>query len=305
MIKKVGMIVRYNVLGYLIGEGFRNVLKNKKSTIASLMIMCATMFVFGIFFLIGENVQGVMKQVEEQQAMQVFINPDATEQQVTELGIKIRNVPYVNQAEHVTKEDAFNTMKAWLKDRQGVLAGYAKSNPFKASYVVTLTDLTKMGEVEQTIKTFDNVASITLRDDTINKLLDLANGVRTVSAVILVLLILISIFIIANTIKLTVHARRKEISIMKYVGATNGFIRWPFMVEGIVIGVVSALLSVSLLGLSYNYVVGQTVGFVEEIKISLLQFSDTFNVLILIYLILGIGIGTIGSAISMRKYLEV
>jgi len=299
------MIVRYNVLGYLIGEGFRNVLKNKKSTIASLMIMCATMFVFGIFFLIGENVQGVMKQVEEQQAMQVFINPDATEQQVTELGIKIRNVPYVNQAEHVTKEDAFNTMKAWLKDRQGVLAGYAKSNPFKASYVVTLTDLTKMGEVEQTIKTFDNVASITLRDDTINKLLDLANGVRTVSAVILVLLILISIFIIANTIKLTVHARRKEISIMKYVGATNGFIRWPFMVEGIVIGVVSALLSVSLLGLSYNYVVGQTVGFVEEIKISLLQFSDTFNVLILIYLILGIGIGTIGSAISMRKYLEV
>ncbi len=297
--------MRYNVLGYLIGEGFRNVLKNKKSTIASLMIMCATMFVFGIFFLIGENVQGVMKQVEEQQAMQVFINPDATEQQVTELGIKIRNVPYVNQAEHVTKEDAFNTMKAWLKDRQGVLAGYAKSNPFKASYVVTLTDLTKMGEVEQTIKTFDNVASITLRDDTINKLLDLANGVRTVSAVILVLLILISIFIIANTIKLTVHARRKEISIMKYVGATNGFIRWPFMVEGIVIGVVSALLSVSLLGLSYNYVVGQTVGFVEEIKISLLQFSDTFNVLILIYLILGIGIGTIGSAISMRKYLEV
>ena len=248
--------MRYNVLGYLIGEGFRNVLKNKKSTIASLMIMCATMFVFGIFFLIGENVQGVMKQVEEQQAMQVFINPDATEQQVTELGIKIRNVPYVNQAEHVTKEDAFNTMKAWLKDRQGVLAGYAKSNPFKASYVVTLTDLTKMGEVEQTIKTFDNVASITLRDDTINKLLDLANGVRTVSAVILVLLILISIFIIANTIKLTVHARRKEISIMKYVGATNGFIRWPFMVEGIVIGVVSALLSVSLLGLSYNYVVG-------------------------------------------------
>lgn len=297
--------MRYNVLGYLIGEGFRNVFKNKKSTIASLMIMCATMFVFGIFFLIGENVQGVMKQVEEQQAMQVFINPDATEQEVTELGIKIRNVPYVNQAEHVTKEDAFNTMKAWLKDRQGVLAGYAKSNPFKASYVVTLTDLSKMSEVEQTINTFDNVASITLRDDTINKLLDLANGIRTVSAVILVLLILISIFIIANTIKLTVHARRKEISIMKYVGATNGFIRWPFMVEGIVIGVVSALLSVSLLGLSYNYVVGQTVGFVEEIKISLLQFSDTFSVLILIYLILGIGIGTIGSAISMRKYLEV
>lgn len=297
--------MRYNVLGYLIGEGFRNVFKNKKSTAASLMIMCATMFVFGIFFLIGENVQAVMKQVEEQQAMQVFISPDATEQEITELGNKIRVIDYVNNTEYRTKEDALNTMKSWLKDKQNVLNGYAKNNPFKASYVVTLTDLTKIKDVESQIMTFDNVESITLRDDTINKLLDIANGVKTASAVILVLLVFISIFIISNTIKLTVHARRKEISIMKYVGATNGFIRWPFMVEGIIIGVVAALLSVFLLGVSYNYVTGQAAGTVETINISLLQFSDTFNILILTYLILGIGIGTIGSAISMRKYLEV
>ena len=297
--------MRYNVLGYLIGEGFRNVFKNKKSTAASLMIMCATMFVFGIFFLIGENVQAIMKQVEEQQAMQVFISPDATEQEITELGNKIRALDYVNNTDYRTKEDALNTMKSWLKDKQNVLDGYAKNNPFKASYVVTLTDLTKIEEVESQIMTFDNVESITLRDDTINKLLDIANGVRTASAVILVLLVLISIFIISNTIKLTVHARRKEISIMKYVGATNGFIRWPFMVEGIIIGVVAALLSVFLLGVAYNYVTGQASGTVETINISLLQFSDTFNILILTYLILGIGIGTIGSAISMRKYLEV
>lgn len=297
--------MRYNILGYLIGEGFRNVFKNKKSTIASLMIMCATMFVFGIFFLIGENVQAVMKQVEEQQAMQVFIEPDATEQEITELGNKIKELQYVNQAEYRTKEDALNTMKSWLKDKQNVLEGYAKSNPFKASYIVTLTDLTKISEVESEVMTFDNVVSITLRDDTINKLLDIANGIRTASAVILVLLVLISIFIISNTIKLTVHARRKEISIMKYVGATNGFIRWPFMVEGIIIGVVAALLSVFLLGVAYNYVTGQAAGTVETINISLLQFSDTFNALILTYLVLGIGIGTIGSAISMRKYLEV
>lgn len=301
----MGIIVRYNILGYLIGEGFRNVFKNKKSTIASLMIMCATMFVFGIFFLIGENVQAVMKQVEEQQAMQVFIEPDATEQEITELGNKIKELQYVNQAEYRTKEDALNTMKSWLKDKQNVLEGYAKSNPFKASYIVTLTDLTKISEVESEVMTFDNVVSITLRDDTINKLLDIANGIRTASAVILVLLVLISIFIISNTIKLTVHARRKEISIMKYVGATNGFIRWPFMVEGIIIGVVAALLSVFLLGVAYNYVTGQAAGTVETINISLLQFSDTFNALILTYLVLGIGIGTIGSAISMRKYLEV
>ena len=297
--------MKYSVLGYLIGEGFRNVLKNKKSTIASLMIMCATMFVFGIFFLIGENVQGVMKKVEEQQAMQVFINPDATEQEIADMGNKIRSLQYVNQAEYVTKEDALNTVKSWFKDRQELIEPYTKNNPFKASYVVTLTDLTKINEVYSQVKDLDNIASVRLRDDTINKLIDIANGVRTVSAVILILLILISVFIISNTIKLTVHARRKEISIMKYVGATNGFIRWPFMVEGIIIGVTAALLSVFFLGIAYNYVIGQTVGMVEKIQISLLQFSETFNILIIIYLVLGIGIGTIGSAISMRKYLEV
>ena len=297
--------MKYSVLGYLIGEGFRNVLKNKKSTAASLMIMCATMFVFGIFFLIGQNVQNVIKQVEEQQAMQVFIKPDATEQEITDLGTKIREIEYVNKAEYVTKEDALNTVKTWLKDSQGLLEPYAKNNPFKASYVVTLTDLSKIQEVESKIAILEQVNNITVRNETINRLLDIANGVKTVSAVILVLLIFISIFIIANTIKLTVHARRKEISIMKYVGATNGFIRWPFMVEGIIIGVVSAMFSVLVLGIAYNYITGRAAGMAQTIQINLLQFSDTFSLLILIYLVLGIGIGTIGSAISMKKYLEV
>ena len=297
--------MKYSVLGYLIGEGFRNVLKNKKSTAASLMIMCATMFVFGIFFLIGQNVQNVIKQVEEQQAMQVFIKPDATEQEITDLGTKIREIEYVNKAEYVTKEDALNTVKTWLKDSQGLLEPYAKNNPFKASYVVTLRDLSKIQEVESKIAILEQVNNITVRNETINRLLDIANGVKTVSAVILVLLIFISIFFIANTIKLTVHARRKEISIMKYVGATNGFIRWPFMVEGIIIGVVSAMFSVLVLGLAYNYITGRAAGMAQTIQINLLQFSDTFSLLILIYLVLGIGIGTIGSAISMKKYLEV
>ena len=108
--------MKYSIFGYLIGEGLRNVFKNKKSTAASLVIMCATMFIFGIFFLIGENVQDVMKQVEEQQAMQVFINPDATEQEITELGNKINALEYVNKTEYITKEEALNEMKSRLKD---------------------------------------------------------------------------------------------------------------------------------------------------------------------------------------------
>lgn len=307
MIKKVGIIVKYNVLSYLIGEGFKNVLKNKKSTGASLMIMCATMIIFGVFFMIGENINHIMNELEMQQGMQVFIIDEATEKQVSELGEKIRALNGVNQVEFVSKEDALNQMKEKVGDKQFLLSGYEENNPFPASYVVTLTDLKESSNVQNEINKFENVKSIQSRGDTINALLNIANLVRIISGAILILLVIISIFIIANTIKLTVHARRREISIMKYVGATNSFIRWPFIVEGILIGVISALISIMLLGIAYNLVTDKIVAsaVTNVININLLTFSDMFTLIIVVYLVLGIGIGTLGSVISMRKYLDV
>ena len=121
------------------------------------------------------------------------------------------------------------------------------------------------------------------------------------------MLIAISTSIIANTIKLTVHARRKEISIMKYVGATNSFIRWPFLVEGIIIGIMAGLISVGLIGVTYTYIANQMSGtaFMQMIQWQLLKFSDMFKLILMVYLGLGIGIGAVGSGISMRKYLDV
>ena len=300
--------MKYSIFGYLIGEGFRNFFKNKKSTAASIIIMCATMFIFGIFFLIGENVNYIIEQVQSEQAMQVFIDLDATEEEETELGNKIKSTQYVNTVQYVSQEQALNDMREWLGESASVLDAYSgEENPFKASYVITLTDLSKNEEVEQQISTYDNVASVTVGNDTINRLVDIANGIRTATGVILVLLILISIFIIANTIKLTVHARRKEISIMKYVGATNGFIRWPFMVEGIIIGIISALISVVILGFTYNFIAEKMVsgGMVSTLGLNLLTYSDMLSMLLIVYIIMGMGIGAIGSAISMKKYLEV
>ncbi len=300
--------MRYNVLSYLIGEGFRNFFKNKKSTGASLMIMCATMMIFGLFFLIGENVNYMVKEIEAEQGMQVFMVKDATEEQIKKLGDQIKELDYVAKTEFVSKEQAYNIVKEKYGDYGRFLEGYTiEKNPFKVSYVVTLTDLSKSEEVRAQIEKLDNVNNIEMRDKTINALVGIANGIRWISAGILVLLIVISIFIIANTIKLTVHARRKEISIMKYVGATNGFIRWPFIVEGILIGIVSAMISILILGVSYNFIVGKIMesSVTSMINITLLQFSDIFGLVVAVYLGLGIGIGCIGSAISMRKYLKV
>lgn len=301
------MIVKYNILNYLIGEGFRNVFKNKRSTGASLMIMCATMLIFGVFFTLGKNINSVMKQIETQQGMEAFIKEGTFEEDVKALEGKIKELDGVNKVTFVSKEDALNKMKEKLKDKQTLLNGYEENNPFPASYIVTLTTLEKSSSVQESIKSFDAVESITTRDDTINALIKITNGIRIVSGIILVLLIFVSIFIISNTIKLTVYSRRKEISIMKYVGATNRFIRWPFIVEGIVIGVIAVLISIVVLGIAYNIISEKILNssFTSIANISFLQFSDMFNWLVIVYLALGIGIGTIGSSISMKKYLDV
>ena len=305
--------MKYSRFGYFIGEGFRNVFKNKKSTGASLVIMCATMIIFGIFLVLGENINHIVKEVEAVQGMQVFINKDATEEQIVELGDKIRDlkidgVPAVNQAVRKTKDDALATMKERFKEKQDLLATFeGDNNIFSESYVVTLTDLKLSPKVQDEISKMENVKRITSRDQTVTTLINLANGIKIVTGAILILLIFISMFIIANTIKLTVHARRKEISIMKYVGATNNFIRWPFIVEGMIIGIFASAISILIIGLLYNAIADGLVNsdIMKLINMSLLPFGDMFNYILITYMILGIGIGAIGSIISMRKYLKV
>lgn len=299
--------MKYSVLGYLIGEGFRNFFKNKKSTMASLIIMFATMFVFGIFFVIGENVNHVINEIEAQQGMQVFINKNATQEEEKDLEAKIRGIEYVNNVTYKSKEEALNQMKSVFKKTPGLVKSYEEDNPFPASYVVTLTNLEKSKDVREEINKFENVLEIQTSDDTISALIKIANGVKTISGVILVILIFVSIFIISNTIKLTVHARRKEISIMKYVGATNGFIRTPFMIEGVIIGLVSSVLSLGIIGILYNAIVSKlmTSDTIQTIGVSILSFNNLFTEIVVVYLILGIGIGILGSSISMKKYLDV
>ena len=300
------MTVKHSIFGYLLGEGFRNVFHNKKSSGASLAIMCATMLIFGLFFMIIENLNNAVETLETQQGIQVFIQKTATDAQMEQIGEQIQAIDGVNKVTFVSKEDALNQTKEKLKDKQALIAGWDESNPFKASYLVTLTDLKLSSQVQDEIKKIDNIDSIQSRDETINGLVAIANGVRIVSAVILTLLVLISIFIIGNTIKLTVHARRQEISIMKYVGATDSFIRWPFVIEGIIIGIVAALLSILVLGIAYSLITNAAANsIISTMGIKLLSFTDMTTLLVIVYMVLGIGIGALGSSISMRKYLQV
>ena len=298
--------MKYNIFGYLIGEGFSNVFKNKKSTGASLMIMCATMIIFGIFLILGENINHFVDEIKSEQGFQVFLNKDATDEEIQKVGEEIKALDGVSTAEYKDKEYALNTMKEKLGDRAELIEGYGPDY-FPPSYVVTLTDLNMSKDVQNKIMKFDNVTKITSSDQTVSTLLGLARGIKLVTGIILTLLIVISIFIISNTIKLTVHARRKEISIMKYVGATNNFIRWPFIVEGMIIGIFASVISIVIVGGAYSLLAEQAVNaqFMQAINMSLVGFKDMISSIIFVYMLLGIGIGALGSVISMRKYLKV
>lgn len=298
----------YSGFSYLLVEGFKNVFKNKRASMASLITMICAMFLFGAFFAMGENINHVVEQVEKAQGIEVFIFNDATDEQIEELGQQINKLDGINTCKFKTKQEALEQMKQGLKDDSDVLAAYeGENNFFPPSYVITLTDLTLSTSVQEEISKMDYVDKITSSDSTIETLIKISNGIRIAIGVIFVLLLLIAITIISNTIKLTVHARRKEISIMKYVGATNSFIRWPFLVEGIIIGVIAAIITILILASLYNYIIIKIEAsmVLQKMGVNLLQFSDIINSIIIVFVCLGIGIGIIGSSISMKKYLEV
>lgn len=298
--------MKYNVINYFLTEGFRNVFKNKKSTFSCLGVMCATMLLFGLFFTIGQNINSAVKNLEQEQGMQVFMEYDASEEDISKLSEDLNKIEGVNSVTFVSKEEAYNTMKERLGKNEKALRGFT-SDMFSVSYMVTLTDLSMNNQVYDAINNLDTVRLIQNKRDTIETLSKVGNTIQIVTFVMFAILILISLFIISNTIKLTVHARRKEISIMKYVGATNGFIRTPFIIEGIIIGLISGILSILIVGGGYNYIATQLVQSEtwQRLSINLLSFSDLFGQIVLVYMFLGVGIGIIGSSISMKKYLDV
>lgn len=324
--------MKYSGFSYLVGEGFRNIFKNTKSTAISVITMICTMFLFGIFFAIGVNINSVLEQVQMQQGMEIFIWDEVTDEQKEEFENEIKALDGVNKVTYKNKQQALDEMKERMREQQELLSGYeGENNVFPASFVVTLTNLEKSKEIEEEIRRIGAkiategkseevdleieestshdtlIKNIQSSDNTIATLIQIVRGVRITIGVIFIILLIISITIISNTIRLTVHARRKEISIMKYVGATNSFIRWPFLVEGIIIGIIAAVITLLIIGVLYDVVIQniEDSKVLQQMEITLLKFTDLAKPVAGVYALLGIGVGIIGSSVSMKKYLEV
>lgn len=300
--------MKYNVLTYLIGEGFANVFKNKKQALTSIGMMCVTMLIFGIFFMIGENINHFVKQIESEQAIRVIMKENVTDEQIATLKKELIALDGINTVEFVSQAQALQQVKEGLKDHSQTVAGISE-DIFPVAYKITFTDLSKSTTIQEQILKLDNVDEIAQDNKSAATLVKIAKGIKIATYTLSICLIAFAVFIISNTIKLTVHARRKEISIMKYVGATNAFIRWPFAVEGMIIGIISGTVSTAILSWLY-YILATNERFISAINnigggLTVLELSSLINSVIMVYLALGIGIGVLGSIISMRKYLKV
>ncbi|MBP3503279.1 MAG: permease-like cell division protein FtsX [Clostridia bacterium] len=303
--------MNYNILNYLISEGFKNVFKNKKSTFAAIIIMFATMITMGLGIAGAKNITSIMKQLEQDVPIKLYIKDDVQKSELADIEDYIKSIEYVNSVVFTTKAEALQAAKEKLSESANLLDTYNENNhPFKASYAITLTNLNESSKVVETLNSAeilkDKIEKIESSDIIIEGLNSIDKGIKIIFLCMGILLIIVSTVIISNTIKLTVHARRKEISIMKYVGATNNFIRAPFIVEGIVIGIIAIAISILSLGCIYHLIYNSCNNILmTKFNFIMLQFNDIFQSIIIVYSLLGIGIGVLGSILSMKKYLKV
>lgn len=291
--------------GYTIKQAFRQIFRNRAMTLASVFAITAMLLILGIFFLLIINVNTAAESVKKDyNTIEVFMLEETDETRTQQIINDVATWSNVAAAVYRSKDQAMQI----LKDRWGdsaYLLDTLESNPLPNSIVITVTDLESADKVAVKAKNIQGIEDVKYYKDTVDKLLKVTNGMKIAAMIIMAFLVVVSIVVVSNTIKLTVFARSEEITIMKYVGATNWFIRGPFLAEGIIIGIVSALVSVGMIALVYTRVI-ETVGpgLVRILSVPLVPADFMIINLIYIFLSLGISIGAWGSIISMRRFLD-
>ncbi len=289
---------------YFITQGVKGLASNGLMTLASLGIVIASLVLFGIFVLLGLNLNSVGDQIKQQCEVNVYMPNDMSRDDVRAIGSQLSEIEFVDEVQLYTKEERLQNYKESIRhDQAQVITTLEADNPLRDAYILSLTDVRKASQVAEAAGKIQGVQEVTNRQDIIQTILSVTNAVKIGSAWLLFILAVISVFIISNTIKLGMFARRKEISIMRFVGATDWFVRWPFIIEGMILGAVGALFASVIVILGYGSIYGTMQEFMGSIQ--LLQVADTLNVIIVGFLLMGMGIGTIGSFMSIRKHLNV
>ncbi len=287
---------------YLIKEGFINTFRNKLMSIASINIVIASLVVLGIFLLMSINLNYNTKMLMEQPEIEVFCNINLDDQQVNNIETVIKKDTFIKNYRKITKNEAYEKAKELLGNSKEILDGI-DAEFLPVSFKLTLQNISSTRDVAKRYNKLNGVSKARYSEKEINLLINAFYWTRLLSIILAALFFVCAMFIISNTIKLAVYARRKEINIMKYIGATDWFIRWPFIIEGIIIGILGAVIAFVLVGYGYTFAVNSLTTQIKLIKF--IKLNQIGFYIILVYLIVGAIIGAIGSFISIRKHLRV
>ncbi len=290
---------------YNIKQAFVQIFRNRGMSAASIFSILAMLLILGLVFIIVVNINlftEIVKQDYDQ--VEVFIVDDATQEQIQEVMSSIERQPGVASVEYRSEEDALRIMKErW--GESGYLLDSLGENPLPASIMISVDSLDNAGSIASYAGKFDIIEDVQYYKDTVDKLTRITNFLQIAGMIIMAFLVIVSVVVVSNTIKLTVMAREDEIHIMRYVGANNWFIRGPFMVEGIIIGLVASLIAGGVIALIYKKLIdaiGDQIFAIVSSPLISVQYM-TVNLLI-IFVALGCSIGAWGSIVSMRKYLK-
>ncbi|RGO25119.1 ABC transporter permease [Dorea sp. OM02-2LB] len=321
--------MRISTVGYVGKQGVKSIWRNKMFSLASIATMSACIFLFGLFFSIVLNLQYIVKSAEEGVAITVFFDEDATDKQIKEIGKKLEARDEVSSVQYVSADDAWKSFqKDYFKDNESLADGFKNDNPLanSANYQVFMktlksdnSDVTSeitgdektLSETQKNLVSYaeslDGVRKVNRSDVVANTLTSVNKLVYYVSIVIIGILLAVSIFLISNTVTTGITVRREEIAIMKYIGAKDFVVRSPFVIEGLIIGLIGALIPLAVLYFAYGRVIGYIMDKFSILNniIAFLPVQSVYKLLLPAGLLMGVGIGFLGSFFTVRKHLKV
>ena len=302
--------MRISTIGYQTKQGFKNIGRNKMFSIASIATMAACIFLFGLLFCFVTNFRYMVQKAEEGVAITVFFDEEATDAQIKKIGDELKSQNGVLKVNFVSADEAWDSFKdEYFGDAKELADGFKDDNPLSGSdnYEVYMSDVSKQKDVVSYAEKLDGVSKVNKSDVVAKTLTSVNRLIYYVSIVLIGILLAVSIFLISNTVTMGITVRREEIAIMKYIGAKDGFVRAPFIIEGLVIGLIGAVIPLVILYFVYDKAVAYVMTKFSLLNniIEFLPVTTVYRTLLPVGLILGVGIGFIGSAFTIRKHLRV
>lgn len=304
------MVMKVRTMGYCVKQGVLNSFKNRMMSLASMGTISACIFVIGIFYCIVSNVDYIVEENQKKVGVVVFFDEGTDEKRILDIKKTINERKEVHKIDYTSAESAWNEHKVkYFEGREELLSGFEEDNPLKdsASLQIFLSDITKQGRLVNFINALDGVRMVREDREATNIIQNFNELIKYLSVILISILVLVSVFLISNTVRLAIQIRKREINIMKYVGATDGLIRGPFIIEGIVIGFVGAIIPLGFIYFFYNDAKDRVLEEFSTLS-SFLVFqtvNDIFAVLLPLALVIGIVIGAVGSLLTIHKHLRV